>query len=212
MRVVEPKQFSEHLRLVTGQVAPAGPRLAAIVAADMVDYTRHMANDEPGTHARFKALRRTVIEPGLARHGARLTKHTGDGFLAEFASATQAVWFAVRFQNAVGALNARRAFAPRVEFRVGVNLGDVIAEAHDFFGHSVNVAARLEAFARPGAVLVTHAVAAAVRDSRLRFEDAGNVSMKSIAEPLRSFQVRAVASGGRSVENRRAGLPQEEPK
>ncbi len=89
----------------------------------MVDYTRHMANDEAGTHARYAALRRNVVAPGLARHGARIIKHTGDGFMAEFSSATQSVWFAVRFQDAVRAWNARRARARRLEFRVGINLG-----------------------------------------------------------------------------------------
>lgn len=187
----KPRQNQPDLRLISTDsdvgVGSAAPRLAAIVAADMVDYTRHMANDEAGTHARCAALRRTVMEPGLARHGARVIKHTGDGFLAEFSSATQAVWFAIRFQDAVRTWNARRARARRLEFRVGVNLGDVIVEAHDLFGHSVNIAARLESIARPGGVLVSHAVFVSVRDPRLLFEDAGDLSLRNVDEKVRGF-------------------------
>jgi adenylate cyclase len=210
MRVVVPRPFAEDfaatpqetkksrqdqpdLRLVGGErLADAGssaPRLAAIVAADMVDYTRHMSADEAGTHARCTALRRTVMEPGLARHRARIIKYTGDGFLAEFSSATLAVWFAVRFQDAVRAWNVRRARAKRLEFRVGINLGDVIVEAQDVFGHSVNIAARLQAIASPGGVLVSHAVFASVRDPRLLFEDAGDLLLKNVSEPVRGFHV-----------------------
>ena len=194
------RQNSPDLRLVGddsgGNAAARAPRLAAIVAADMVDYTRHMATDEAGTHARFADLRRRVLAPGLARHGARIVKHTGDGFLAEFASATQAVWFAVRFQDAVRVRNARRAYARRLEFRVGINLGDVIVDAHDVFGHSVNIAARLEAVARPGGVLVSHAVFASVRDPRLRFEAAGELSLRNVDEPVRGFHARLSGRGG----------------
>ena len=168
-RVPGPKRNQPDLRLISGEVppdtAPTVRRLAVIVAADMVDYTRHMADDEAGTHARCTALWRNIVGPGIARHGGRIYKHTGDGFMAEFSSATLAVWFAVRFQRAVRAWNARRARERPIEFRVGINLGDVIADAHDVFGHSVNIASRLEAIARPGGVLVSHAVFASVRES-----------------------------------------------
>jgi len=190
MRVAEHRP---DLQLISADAEVVAQRLAAIVAADMVDYTRHMADDEAGTHARCALLRRTVIGPGLARHGARIVKHIGDGFMAEFASATQAVWFAVWFQDSIRTRNARRAPARRIEFRVGINLGDVIVDAHDVFGHSVNVAARLEEAARPGGVLVSHAVFASVRDSRLLFEDAGEFALKNVEEPLRGFHVRLSA-------------------
>ncbi len=189
----EPKQGQPHLRLIRDQsriaVARVAPRLAAVVAADMVDYTRHMANDQAGTHARYAVLRRGVVEPGLARNGARITKHTGDGFLAEFPSATQAVWFALRFQGAVRVRNARRAHKQRLEFRVGIDLGDVIVEAHDLFGHSVNMAARLQSLARPGGVLVSHAVFLSLRDPRLLFEDAGDLSLRNVDDLVRGFHV-----------------------
>ena len=168
----------------------AAPRLAVIVAADMVDYTRHMASDEARTYARCTSLRKTIIEPALARHGARVIKHTGDGFIAEFPSATGAVRFAVSLQGAIRTWNARRARERPLEFRIGINLGDVIAEAHDVFGHSVNIASRLEALARPGGVLVSHAVVVSVRDPRLVFEDAGELSLKNVSEPVRGFHAR----------------------
>jgi class 3 adenylate cyclase len=181
------------LRLVGGEFRST--RLAAIVAVDTVDYTRHMASDEAGTHACCAAVSRTVVQPGLASHGARIIKHTGDGFMAEFSSATLAVWFAVKFQDAVRVWNARRARDRRLEFRVGINLGDVIVEAHDVFGHSVNIASRLESAARPGGVLVSHAVFVSVRDPRLSFEDAGELSLKNIEEPVRGFHARLSAAG-----------------
>jgi adenylate cyclase len=203
MRVVV--QDRPDLRLVSaasrGSLKFRGTRLAVIVAVDTVDYTRHMAGDEAGTHARCAAVSRTVVQPGLARHGARIIKHTGDGFLAEFSSATLAVWFAVKFQDAIRAWNARRVRDRRLEFRVGINLGDVIVEAHDVFGHSVNVASRLERAARPGGVLVSHAVFVSVRDPRLRFEDAGDLSLKNIDEPVRGFHatLSAAAKSRRSA-------------
>ncbi len=191
-------QNQPELRLISDEnragVGSFAPRLAAIVAVDMVDYTRHMASDEAGTHARYAALRRNVVAPGLARHGARIIKHTGDGFMAEFSSASQSVWFAVKFQDAVRAWNARRARARRLEFRVGINLGDVIVEAHDVFGHSVNIAARLESVAAPGGVLVSHAVVLSVRDPQLVFEDAGDFALKNVDEPVRGFHARLSAS------------------
>ena len=114
--------------------------------------------------------------------------------MAEFSSATHAVWFAVRFQDAVRAWNARRRAQRRLEFRIGINLGDVIADAHDVSGHSVNIASRLEAVARTGGVLVSHAVFASVRDARLVFEDAGDFSLKNVKEPVRGFHARLSAS------------------
>jgi class 3 adenylate cyclase len=200
-RVPGPKRNQPDLRLISGEVppdtAPTVRRLAVIVAADMVDYTRHMADDEAGTHARCTALWRNIVGPGIARHGGRIYKHTGDGFMAEFSSATLAVWFAVRFQRAVRAWNARRARERPIEFRVGINLGDVIADAHDVFGHSVNIASRLEAIARPGGVLVSHAVFASVRESRLSFDDAGELSLKNVSEPVRGFHARLSKPAGR---------------
>ncbi len=206
----EAERNSPGLRLVRAEAADAsavsGSRLAVIVAADAVEYTRHMAADEAGTYARLTAVYRTIIEPGIARHSARIVKNTGDGFLAEFGSATHAVWFAVEFQDAVRSWNARRPRDKRLEFRVGINLGDVIVASHDVFGHSVNIAARLEASADPGDVLVSHAVFASVRDPRLLFEDAGVLSLRNMNETVRGFRARSGVPrrSGRSGRKREA--------
>lgn len=147
----------------------------------------------PRTHVaqRYAAASWSQVSRDTVRE---FIKHTGDGFLAEFPSATQAVWFAVRFQDAVRIWNARRVRARRFEFRIGINLGDVIVQAHDVFGHSVNIAARLELIARPGGVLVSHAVFVSVRDPRLLFEDAGDLSLRNVDEPVRGFHARLSAS------------------
>jgi class 3 adenylate cyclase len=173
-----------------GETAAFVARLAVILAADVVNYTRHMAQDEQGTHARFSMIFRDIIEPGIRRHEARIVKNTGDGFLAEFSGATRAVWFAMFVQHAVRTSNACVPRHQRLKFRMGINLGDVIVEPHDVFGHCVNVAARLEALAEPGGVLVSHAVFASVRDSRLAFEDLGELSLKNMSERVRGFRVR----------------------
>lgn len=166
------------------------PRLAVILAADIVEYTRHMAEDETGTHARVTAIRREIVEPHIARHEARFVKGTGDGFLAEFWSATRAAWFAVEFQRAIRDWNARRRRGRPLQFRLGINLGDVIAEGHDVIGHTVNVAVRLESLAEPGGVLVSYPVVAAIRDAGLRFEDVGELALKNLRETVRGYRVR----------------------
>jgi class 3 adenylate cyclase len=166
-------------------------RLAAIIAADVVDYSRHMAEDEIGTHARFTAICRRMIEPAIARYDARIVKNTGDGFLAEFASATAAVRCALEFQSAIHVWNSRRRRGRLLQFRVGINLGDVIIEPDDVFGHSVNVAARLEALAEPGGILISYPVFASIRDFALAFEDLGELTLKNMAETVRGFRVRA---------------------
>jgi class 3 adenylate cyclase len=166
-------------------------RLAAILAADVVDYSRHMAEDEVGTHARFTAICRRMIEPTIARYEARIVKNTGDGFLAEFNSATAAVRCALEFQDAIHVWNRRRRRGRPLQFRVGINLGDVIIEPHDVFGHSVNIAARLEALAEPGGIVVSYPVFASIRDFALLFEDLGELSLKNMAETVRGFRVQA---------------------
>jgi class 3 adenylate cyclase len=151
-----------------------------------------MAEDEAGMHASCTDVRLNIIEPGIALHGARIVKHTGDGFLAEFPSATRAVWFAVTFQDAIRTWNVGRPLGHRLEFRIGINLGDVFVEPHDVFGHNVNIAARLQESAKPGGVLVSHAVVASTRDARLQFEDAGDLTLRHIDEPVRGFHVKLI--------------------
>ena len=133
-------------------------RLAAILAADVAGYSRLMGADEEGTHERLKAHLRELVEPKIAEHRGRIVKNTGDGFLAEFQSVVDAVRCAIEVQRAMAARNADTPPDKRIEFRVGINVGDVIAEEHDIFGDGVNVAARLEALAEPGGICVSRVV------------------------------------------------------
>ncbi len=132
-----------------------GRRLAAILAADVVGYSRLMAADEAGTHARLKALRKEFIEPKIGEHHGRLVKLTGDGALVEFGSVLDAVGCAVEIQRGVAERNAGVAPDQQIRFRIGVNLGDVIFDDDDIYGDGVNIAARLEALAEPGGVCIS---------------------------------------------------------
>ena len=129
-----------------------GRRLSAILAADVAGYSRLMHHDEEATHAKLTALLADGVEPAIAEHGGRIVKNTGDGFLAEFLSAVEAVRAAVQFQNRIKELTINDVEARRVAFRVGVNIGDLIVEPHDIFGDGVNIAARLEGIAEPGSL------------------------------------------------------------
>src|SRR6266513_3227981 len=120
---------------------PPVRRLTAILAADVAGYSRLMGADEEGTHERLKAHLRELIEPKIAEHRGRIVKNTGDGFLAEFASVVDAVGCAVEVQRSMAAANAATPPEKRIEFRVGINLGDVIVEGEDIFGDGVNIAA-----------------------------------------------------------------------
>jgi adenylate cyclase len=165
-------------------------RLTAILAADVAGYSRLMGADEEGTHERLKAHLGELVNPKINEHHGRIVKNTGDGFLAEFASAIDAVRCAVAVQRGMADRNAVNPPEERIEFRVGINLGDVIAEEHDIFGHGVNVAARLEALADPGGICLSRVVRDQVRD-RLDyiFEDMGEKQVKNIARPVRIYRV-----------------------
>jgi adenylate cyclase len=126
-------------------------RLTAILAADVAGYSRLMGADEEGTHERLKAHLRELVEPKIKEHRGRIVKNTGDGLLAEFASVVDAVRCAAQVQRVMADRNAETPEDKRITFRIGVNLGDVIAEEDDIYGDGVNVAARLEALAEPGA-------------------------------------------------------------
>src|SRR4029077_8960741 len=129
---------------------PVQRRLAAILAADVAGYSRLMGEDEEGTHERLKAHLRELVDPKIAEHRGRIVKNTGDGLLAEFPSVVDAVRCSVEVQRAMGDREPEVPEEGRIRFRIGVNLGDVIAERDDIFGDGVNVAARLEALAGPG--------------------------------------------------------------
>src|SRR5438552_4886846 len=156
-------------------------RLAAVLAADMVGYSRLMEADETGTLARLKTHRLELIDPTIAKHRGRIIKTTGDGLLVEFASVVDAVQCASEVQAGMARRNADVSPARAIQFRIGINLGDVIVEGGDIFGDGVNVAARLEALAEPGGICVSAAVREQV-GARLdaAFEDLGEQSVKNI--------------------------------
>ena len=143
---------------------PAVRRLAAILAADVAGYSRLMGADEEGTHERLQAHLRELVDPKIGEHRGRIVKNTGDGFLAEFSSVVDALRCAVEVRRGMAERNAGTSPEKRIEFRVGINLGDVIADAEDIFGDGVNVAARLEALAKPGGICVSRMVRDQVRD------------------------------------------------
>ena len=130
-------------------------RLTAIMAADVAGYSRLMGADEEGTLARLKAHRRELIDPKIGEHRGRIVKTTGDGLLIEFASVVDAVRYAVEVQQAMAERNSEVPQARRIEFRIGINLGDIIRDGRDIYGDGVNVAARLEALADPGGICVS---------------------------------------------------------
>src|ERR1700730_17573889 len=179
---------------------PVERRLAAILAADVAGYSRLMGADEEGTHERLKVHLRDLVEPTIAEHRGRTVKNTGDGFLANFSSVVDAVRGAVDIQRRMAERNASIAATERIEFRVGINLGDVIVEVGDIFGDGVNVAARLEALAEPGGICVSRVVRDQVRDKLdFAFEDMGEQSVKNIARPVRVYRVRDATAKIRSV-------------
>jgi adenylate cyclase len=167
-------------------------RLAAVVAADMVGYSRLMEVDEAGTLARLKAHRIELIDPAIAKNRGRIIKTTGDGMLIEFQSVVDAVVCAAEIQRRMMRRNADVSPARWIQFRIGINLGDVIVDENDIFGDGVNVAARLETLAEPGGICVSRAVCDQV-NGRLEdvvFEDLGEQSVKNIARSIRVFRVR----------------------
>jgi adenylate cyclase len=167
-------------------------RLAAVLAADMVGYSRLMEADERGTLARLKTHRLELIDPAIAKNHGRIIKTTGDGMLVEFRSVADAVQCAAEVQRRMARRNADVSPARWMQFRIGVNLGDVIVEDNDIFGDGVNVAARLEVLAEPGGICVSGAVRDQLGDrlDDITFEDLGEQSVKNITRPIRVFRVR----------------------
>jgi adenylate cyclase len=171
--------------------ATATRRLAAILAADVVGYSRLMGADEEGTHERFKAHLHNVVDPKIREHHGRIVKTTGDGVLAEFASVVDAVRCAGEIQRAMADRDLDLAEERRLRFRIGVNLGDVIVDENDIYGDGVNIAVRLEGLAAPGSVCVSGTVRDHIGD-RLpyAFEDMGEQTVKNIARPVRVYALR----------------------
>jgi adenylate cyclase len=165
-------------------------RLAAILAADVVGYTRLMGEDEVATLAALKAHRQELFEPAIAARGGRIVKLIGDGILAEFPSAVEAVECAVEIQEAMAARNADLPDERQLTFRMGINVGDVVVEEDDLYGDGVNIAARLEGLANPGGICLARNVFDQVKAKVDReFEDLGGQDIKNIAEPVHVFRV-----------------------
>lgn len=167
-------------------------RLAAILAIDVVGYSRLMGQDEAGTLAALKAIRSNLIDPKTAQYGGRVIKLMGDGALVEFASAVDAVAFAVEVQGAMRDLSRNLADGKQIEFRIGINIGDVIVEGDDLYGDGVNIAARLEGIAAPSGICLSQNVFEQVKDKLdLSFENLGAQKVKNIADPVSVFRVKA---------------------
>ncbi len=165
-------------------------RLAAILAADVVGYSRLMGMDEADTLGRLKTHRKELIDPSIADHGGRIIKLMGDGALVEFTSVVDALACAVDIQCGMEKRNHGEAANKRIEFRIGINLGDVIIEDDDIYGDGVNVAARLEGLAERGGICISETVHTAVGNKLpLDYEDLGEQSVKNIAEPIRAYRV-----------------------
>src|SRR5499425_842592 len=165
-------------------------RLAAIFAGDIAGYSRLMGADEEGTLSRLNAHRREFLEPKIADHRGRIVKRTGDGVLIEFASAVDAARCAVEIQRGMVKRNASVSQDERIEFRIGIHVGDVIIEDGDMFGDGVNIAARLEGIAQPGGICISDDAYRQVRGKvAAGFTDLGEQNLKNIARPVRAYRV-----------------------
>src|SRR6266550_4654533 len=179
-------------------------KLAAILHADVVGFSRLMGEDEAGTHRALRELRR-ALDPLIATHGGRIVGTAGDSLLADFSSVVDALSCAVEMQRAALAINEPIPQQRRLELRIGVNLGDVIVDGDDIFGDGVNIAARLEGLARPGTICISHTVYDQVRNKLdLDYRPLGNHRVKNIAEPVRAYAVGVAAATPRPSKRRGA--------
>jgi adenylate cyclase len=180
-------------------------RLAAILAADVVGYSRLIGADETGTLQKFKAIREELVDPKVVAHHGRLVKTTGDGFLVEFTSVVDALRCATEMQADLAHRNAAVPADKRMEFRIGINVGDILIEDGDIFGDGVNVAVRLEGLAEPGGICVSGRVQEDAEGKLdLAFQDIGEQKLKNIMRPVRVYRV---CGPGATPDNRRTPLP-----
>src|ERR1700737_3959403 len=165
-------------------------RLAAILSADVVGYSRLMGLDEAGTLSRLNTLRRGLIDPTIAAHAGRIVKLMGDGALVEFASAVDAVTCAIEIPRQLRDHDAGGSEANPIQFRIGINVGDIIIEGEDILGDGVNIAARIEGVAEPGGISISEDAWRQVQDKvAANFVDTGEQSLKNIARPVRVYRV-----------------------
>jgi adenylate cyclase len=184
-------------------------RLAAVLAADVAGYSRLMGRDEESTLAQFKAFRKTLVDPTIVSHRGRIVKNTGDGMLVEFASAVDAARCAILIQQEMAGQNSSVPPELRIEFRIGIHVGDIIIDDDDIFGEGVNIAARLEGIAEPGGICISDDAHRQIRgkvDSS--FDDIGEQNLKNIAEPMRTWRIRLAGEAARTV---RSGLRAVQP-
>ena len=175
-------------------------RLAAVLVADVVGYSRLMHENEEATYATLSTAMSSFVMPSVRRHSGRVVKTAGDGFVAEFASAVEAVRCALEFQQALAQEAARLPAQERLLFRVGIDVGDVLVEEHDIYGDHVNIAARLEQLARPGGILISADARHYVHDRvSCRFHDLGEQQLRNIAHPIHVFQILLTDSDRRQV-------------
>ena len=166
-------------------------KLAAILAVDVAGYSRLMGADEEGTLRALTAYRRELIDPKIAEHRGRIVKTTGDGALVEFASVVDAMRCAIEIQRGMVDRNTGTLADKRIDFRIGINVGDIIIQDDDIFGDGVNVAARLEGLAEPGGICISADAFSQVRDRLdLAFDNLGDMELKNIARPVRVYRVR----------------------
>jgi adenylate cyclase len=168
-------------------------RLAAVLAADVAGYSRLMGADEEGTLARLKAVRTALVDPAIASHRGRIVKTTGDGMLVEFASVVDAARCAVAIQQEVAKQDVGKSPELRIQFRIGIHVGDIIIDDNDIFGDGVNIASRLEGIAEPGGVCISDDAHRQIRGKvDIAFDDMGEQTLKNIVEPMRAWQIRVV--------------------
>jgi adenylate cyclase len=171
-------------------------RLAAILAADVAGYSRLTGLDEEGTHVRLRERLRGLADPKISEHRGKVVKHTGDGVLAEFGSVVDAVRCAIEVQRGMAEQNATVPQVKRIEFRIGIHVGDIIVDENDIFGDGVNIAARLEGIAEPGGVCISDDAQRQIRGKvDIAFEDMGSQNLKNIAEPMRAWRLKINAGG-----------------
>jgi adenylate cyclase len=171
-------------------------RLAAVLAADIAGYSKLMGLDEEGTLHQLKAHRKELVDPKILEHRGRIVKTTGDGLLVEFVSVVDAVRCAVEIQRGVTERNAKVPRETRIEFRIGINVGDIIIDADDIYGDGVNVAARLQSLAEPGGIYVSRVVHDQVRDKlSFSFQDMGEQTVKNIARPVDVYRIQIAEDG-----------------
>jgi adenylate cyclase len=180
-------------------------RLAAVLAADVAGYSRLMGRNEELTLAKLKSFRKTLVDPAIVAHHGRIVKTTGDGMLVEFASAVDAARCAVEVQRDMGAQNVNVPQDLRIEFRIGIHVGDIIIDDNDIFGDGVNIAARLEGIAEPGGVCISDDAHRQIRGKiDVAFKDIGEQTLKNIVEPMHAWHIRLA---GEAASTGRSGTP-----